>query len=92
MLKHIYIIKVTVCVFFIGGDTVGPTVLKFGIEVRIYPWEVIGYISLRYHQPLGSGALKEGFQGLYSPNHAFVHFAGGLEFAEGLENAPASFL
>ena len=73
--------------FFIGGHTVGPTVLKFGMGDYIYPWEVIGNISLRYPQPSGSGALKTGFHGLYSPNHAFWHFAGGLEFAAGLENA-----
>ena len=45
-----------VCVFFKGGHTVGPTVLKFGMEDRIYPWEVIGYISLQYPQPSGSGS------------------------------------
>lgn len=33
------------CVFSIGGYTVGPTELKFGMEVHIYPGEVVGYIS-----------------------------------------------
>ena len=32
------------CVFSIGGHTVGPTELKFGMEDHIYPREVIGYI------------------------------------------------
>ena len=40
------------CLFSIGGHTVGPTVLKFGMEDHIYPREVIGYILLRY---TGSG-------------------------------------
>ena len=57
--------------FLIGGHTVGPSVLKFGIEDCIYPWDVIGYISFRDPNPRGQGALKTGFQGLYSPNHAF---------------------
>ena len=61
-----------VCVFFIGGHTVGPRVLKFGMEDHIYPWEVIGYILFGYPNPGGQGALKTGFQGLYSPNRAFL--------------------
>ena len=32
------------CVFSIGGHTVGPTELKFGMEDHIYPRGVIGYI------------------------------------------------
>ena len=60
------------CVFFIGGHTVGPTELKFGMEDHIYPWEVIGYISFGYPNPGDQGALKTWLQGLYSPNHAFL--------------------
>ena len=48
------------CVFSIGGHTVGPTVLKFGMEDHIYPWEVIGYISFRYPNPQGRGRPKSG--------------------------------
>ena len=62
------------CVFFIGGYTIRPRVLKFGMENHIYPWEVIGYILFGYPNPWGQGALKTEFNGLYSPNH--------------LENAP----
>ena len=32
-------------VFLIGGHTVGPTVLKFGMEDHICPREVIGYAN-----------------------------------------------
>ena len=41
------------CVFSIGGHTVGPTVLKFGMEDHIYPGEVLGYISFWHPDPLG---------------------------------------
>ena len=34
-----------VCLFSKGGHTVGPTVLKFGIEDHIYSGEVIVYVS-----------------------------------------------
>ena len=68
----IYIIKVTVCVFYIGSHTVGPRVLKFGMKDHIYPWEVIGYILFGYPNPRGQGALKTGFQGLNSPNRAIL--------------------
>ena len=49
---------VCVCLFSIGGHTVGPTVLKFCIEDRIYPWEVIGYILFRYPYPQGLGGQR----------------------------------
>ena len=45
------------CVFFIGGHTVGTRVLKFCMEYHIYPWEVIGYILFGYPNPRGQGAL-----------------------------------
>ena len=59
------------CVFLIGSHDVGPRVLKFGTVDHIYPWKVIGNILFGYPNPGGQGALKTGFQGLYSPNHAF---------------------
>ena len=61
----VYKIKVTVCVrvLFIGGHTVGPTELKFGMEDHIYHWEVIGYISFQYLYPQGRGRLKSGSGG-----------------------------
>ena len=46
-----------VCVFYIGGHTLGPTVM----DDHIYPWEVIGYISFWYPNPLGRGEAKEWF-------------------------------
>ena len=60
------------CVFFIGSHTVGPRVLKFGMEDHIYPWEVIGYISFRYPHHLGRGRPKSGSGGPCSPNGAFL--------------------
>ena len=63
---------VCVCVFSIGDHTVGPTVLKFGMEDHIYPWEVIGYILLRYPNPLGQGRPKSGSGGLCNPNSSFL--------------------
>ena len=49
------------CVFSIGGHTVGPTALKFGMEDHIYPGEVIGYILFWYPNLQGQGALKTDF-------------------------------
>ena len=62
----------SVCLFSIGGHTVRPTVLKFGMEDHIYPGEVIGYILLRYPNPLGRGRPKSGSGGPCSPNGAFL--------------------
>ena len=42
------------------------------MEDHIYPWEVIGHISLGYPHPQVQGALKTGSQGPYSPNGAFL--------------------
>ena len=61
------------CVFF-TGHTVGPTVLKFGMDDHIYPWEVIGYILFGFAAGLGF--------------EADWGFAAGLDFSGGLENAP----
>ena len=72
MLIFIYIIKVTVCISSIGGHTVGPTELKFGMEDHIYLWEVLRYISFRYPYPQGRGRPKCGSGGPCSPNGAFV--------------------
>ena len=58
--------------FFNSGHIVGPRMLKFDMEDHIYPWEVIGYILFGYPNTGGQRALKTGFQGLYSPNHAFL--------------------
>ena len=44
--------------FSIGGHTVGPTVLKFGMEDHIYPGEVIGYILFRYPYPRVGGGQR----------------------------------
>ena len=63
----IYIIKVRVRAFSIGGHNVGPTELKFGMEDHIYPEEVIAYISYRHTYTQGQDALKTGFRGPYSP-------------------------
>ena len=41
------------CVFFIGGHTVGPTVLKSGMEDHIYPWDRIHFVAIP--QPSGPG-------------------------------------
>ena len=71
MPSYLYYKGDCVCVFFIGGHTVGPSVLKFGMEDHIYPREVIGYILFGYPNP-GGQALKTGFQGLFSPNRAFL--------------------
>ena len=76
----IYIIKVTVCVracvracvFSIGGHTVGPTELKFGMEDHIYPREVIGYILFPNTYPPGGGRPKSGSGDPCSPNGAFL--------------------
>ena len=51
----------SVCLFSIGGHTVGHTVLKFGMEDHIYPREVMGYILLGYPNSLGRGEAKEWF-------------------------------
>ena len=70
-------------VLSIGGHAVGSTELKSGLEDHIYPWEVIGYISFRYPNCQGQGALKlvsgvrttqtkTGFWGSYSPKGAFL--------------------
>ena len=73
---NIYIIKVTVCVracvFSIGGHTVGPTELKFGMEDHIYPREVIGYILFPNTYPPGGGRPKSGSGDPCSPNGAFL--------------------
>ena len=68
-------------VFSIGGHTVGPTELKFGMKDHIYPEEVIGYILFRNPNPQGQGALKTDFA-------AGWRFAAGLELKPGVENAP----
>ena len=72
----IYIIKVTVCVracvFSIGGHTVGPTELKFGMEDHIYPRGVIGYILFPNTYPPGGGRPKSGSGDPCSPNGAFL--------------------
>ena len=57
---------------YIGGHTIRPIVLKFGMEDHIYPWEVIGYILLWYPNPLGQGRPKSASGGPYSPNRAFL--------------------
>ena len=57
------------CLFSIGGHIVGPTVLKFGMEDHVYPWEVIWYILFC---PLGRGRPKSGSGGPCSPNSAFL--------------------
>ena len=49
------------CVFSIGGHTVGPTELKFGMEDHIYPREVIGYILFPNTYPPWWGEAKEWF-------------------------------
>ena len=48
---------VSVCLLSIGGHTLGPTMLKFGMESHIYPWEVKGYISFRYPNWQGNWVL-----------------------------------
>ena len=68
----IYIIKVSVCVFSIGGHTVGPTELKFGMEDHIYPRGVIGYILFPNTYPPGGGRPKSGSGDPCSPNGAFL--------------------
>ena len=60
------------CVLSIGGNTVGPKELKFGMEDHIYPWEVRRYISFRYLYPQGRGSPKSGFGGPGSSNGAFL--------------------
>jgi len=62
---------VCVCLFSIGGHTVGPTELKFGMEDHIYPWEVLSYILFRYPYPQGQGRPKSGSGGPCSPNGAY---------------------
>ena len=59
------------CVLSIDDHTIGPTELKFGMEDRINPWEVLRYISFRYPYPLGQGRPKNGSGGLCSTNGAF---------------------
>ena len=44
-------VSVSVCLFSVGGHTVGARELKFCMEDHIYPEEVIGYILLRYPYP-----------------------------------------
>ena len=44
--------------FSLGICTFGLAELKFGIEVHIYPWELIGYIRVRYPNPLVHRVLK----------------------------------
>ena len=60
------------CVFSIGGHTVGPTELKFGMEDHIYPREVIGYILFPNTYPPGGGRPKSGSGDPCSPNGAFL--------------------
>ena len=43
-----------------GGNTIGPTELKFGKEDHIYPREDMGYILFRYTHPQGRGPKKQG--------------------------------
>ena len=52
-------VRVCVCLFSIGDHTVGPKVLKFGIEDHIYLAEVIGNIWFRFPYPQGRGEAKE---------------------------------
>ena len=52
-------------VLSLGGHTVGPTELKFGMEDHIYPREVLRYILFRYQLGGGSG-------GPCIPNSAFL--------------------
>ena len=61
-----------VCLFSIGGHTVGPRVLKLGMEDLIYPGEVVRYILLQYPYPLGQGRPNRGSGGPSSPNGAFL--------------------
>ena len=68
-----------VCVFSIGGHTLEPTELKFGMKDHIYPGEVIGYILFWYPNPQGQEAQKTVFA-------AGWRFAAGLEFTAGVEN------
>ena len=63
---------VCVCLFSIGGHTVGTTELKFGMENHFNHLEVIGYIWAGYPHPWGQGALKRVYQGLYIPKGAFL--------------------
>ena len=63
---------VRACVFSIGGHTVGPTELKFGMEDHIYPREVIGYILFPNTYPPGGGRPKSGSGDPCSPNGAFL--------------------
>ena len=80
--KNMYIIKVTVYLFSIGSHTVGPTVLKFGMEDHIYPVEVIGYILFGYPYPQGRGRPKSGSGGPCRQNGAFL--CSGLGLCRGL--------
>ena len=64
--------------FSVGGHTIVPTELKFGIEVN--PREVIGFILFWYPNPQGQGTLKNDFA-------VGWRFAVGLEFTAGVENA-----
>ena len=63
---------VRACVFSIGGHTVGPTELKFGMEDHIYPRGVIGYILFPNTYPPGGGRPKSGSGDPCSPNGAFL--------------------
>ena len=55
------------------GYTVGPTMLKFGMEDHIYLWEVIGYILMRHPNPLNGGGQRVVLE---------VHAAQTVQFCE----------
>ena len=87
----IYLIKVTVfvCVFSIGGHTVGPTVLKFGTEDHIYPRRLY---FIPVSQLPGSGEAKEWFWRSMESKGCISEkiwgFAAGVEIAPGEAGYP----
>ena len=63
---------VFVCMFAIGGHTVGPIGPKFCTEVRSHPGSVIGYVRTRRPHPPGRGWPRSASGGPPSPNRAFL--------------------
>src|SRR5574343_45520 len=61
-----------VCVFAIGGRTVGPIGLKFCTEVAFHPGSVIGYVPTGRPPPPGRGWPRSASRGPCSPNRAFL--------------------
>ena len=76
----------------IGGHTVWPPGLKFGMEDHIHPWKVNAYVCASCPPPTGWGRPKSASGGPCSQNAiaAGLDFTlqGGLEFTAGAENAP----